>query len=68
MASLMMQNLLAKVQEEFGTDAKIVHVSKAIDETCDHDWVDADGKDNGNPEYCSKCHLSFTRYIHCCCP
>lgn len=65
MASLSMQKLLAEVQEQFGEDAKIVHVSKAIDETCKHDWVD--GPDR-NPEYCSKCHLSFTRYIFCCCP
>ena len=42
----------------------VVHVTPAINEDCDHDWV---GCDEGNPEYCSKCGLSFTRYIFCCC-
>lgn len=41
-----------------------VHVTPAIDEECDHKWEGADG----NPERCSKCGLSFTRYIHSCCP
>ena len=42
-----------------------VHTLKAIDENCDHDW--RDGHD-GNPEQCTKCGLSFIRYIHCCFP
>lgn len=41
-----------------------VHVTPAIDEGCDHEWEGADG----NPEQCSKCGLSFTRYVHSCCP
>jgi hypothetical protein len=43
----------------------LVHASPAIDETCKHDW--RDGPD-GNPEQCTKCGLSFTRYIFCCMP
>lgn len=43
----------------------LVHVSPAIDETCEHVW--ADGAD-GNPEQCTTCGLSFIRYIHCCMP
>lgn len=43
----------------------VVHVTPAIDETCDHDWIDGE---DGNPERCSKCGLSFMRHIFCCCP
>jgi len=46
-------------------DVVVVHETPAIDETCDHDWED--GAD-GNHERCSKCGLSFMRYVHCCCP
>ena len=46
-----------------GEEATVMHVTPAIDETCDHDW--RDGAD-GNPEQCTKCGISFTRYIHCC--
>jgi hypothetical protein len=45
--------------------ADVMHLTPAIDEKCDHDWED--GAD-GNPERCSKCGLSFMRYVHCCCP
>lgn len=45
----------------------VVHATPAIDEECDHSWVGEDGKDYENPDHCSKCGLSFTRYIHCCC-
>lgn len=45
---------------------RIVHVTPAIDETCDHEW--GGGGRNGPPEACVKCGLSFTRYIHCCLP
>lgn len=41
-----------------------VHVTPSIDETCNHDWED--GSDG--PDSCRKCGLSFTRYIHSCCP
>ena len=47
-----------------GTEVTVEHATPAIDETCDHDWVGEDG----NPEYCKKCNLSFTRYIFSCCP
>lgn len=46
-------------------DAVVVHVAPAIDEDCDHDW---EGGADGNPERCSKCGLSFMRFIHSCCP
>lgn len=54
-----------KVTLPNGEEGTVVHVTPAIKEDCDHDWVD--GEDH-NPEYCSKCGLSFTRYIFCCCP
>lgn len=40
----------------------VVHITPAIDETCDHSWTE--------DEYgrCTKCGLSFQRYIHSCCP
>jgi hypothetical protein len=51
-------------------DEKIVfHITPAIDESCDHDWAyakDDDGQEN--PTHCTKCGLSFTRYIFCCMP
>jgi hypothetical protein len=42
----------------------VVHITPKIDEECDHDWED--GAD-GNPERCSKCGLSFMRFVHSCC-
>lgn len=41
------------------------HVTPAVDETCQHEWK---GGDEGDPEYCMKCGLSFTRYIFSCFP
>lgn len=55
---------IAEIEAQFGEGAKLVHVTPAINEECDHDW--REGAD-GNPEQCTKCGLSFTRYIHCCC-
>ena len=42
-----------------------VHVTPAINEECLHDWENGE---DGNPERCSKCGLSFMRFIHSCCP
>ena len=42
-----------------------VHVTPAIDEGCYHDWENGE---DGNPERCSKCGLSFMRFVHSCCP
>jgi len=53
-----------KIEME-GKDWEVVHVTPAIDEACNHDWKD---NDEGEPEYCTKCGISFTRYIFCCCP
>jgi len=53
----------ARQMIEFLLD-ETVHVTPAIDEKCDHDWED--GSDG--PDSCRKCGMSFTRYIHCCCP
>lgn len=36
-----------------------------IDEGCYHDWENGE---DGNPERCSKCGLSFMRFVHSCCP
>ena len=46
------------------------HVTLSIDETCVHEWeyVSVDGGDGEEPSHCTKCGLSFTRYIFCCCP
>lgn len=42
-----------------------VFLTPAIVEDCDHGWEDPDG----NPtERCTKCGLSFMRYVHSCCP
>ena len=41
-----------------------VFLTPALVEDCDHEWEGADG----NPERCSKCGLSFMRFIHSCCP
>ncbi len=42
-----------------------VHVTPAINEECRHDWENGE---DGNPERCGKCGLSFMRYVHSCCP
>jgi hypothetical protein len=42
-----------------------VHLTPAIDDGCYHDWENGE---DGNPERCSKCGLSFMRFIHSCCP
>ncbi len=44
---------------------EVVHISPAINEECSHEWA---CDETGNPEQCTKCGLSFTRYVHCCCP
>jgi hypothetical protein len=49
---------------ENGEEGVVVHVTPAIKEDCDHDRIDGE---DGNPERCAKCGLSFTRYIFCCC-
>jgi hypothetical protein len=41
-----------------------VHLTPKIDETCDHEWAEGDD----GPSHCTKCDLSFTRYIHSCMP
>lgn len=42
----------------------LVHVTPAINERCDHDW---EHSSDGEPQQCSKCGISFMRYIHSCC-
>ena len=63
---------IAELEAAAGDGAKLVHVTPAIDESCDHDWHDEDGIDcnasRRDPDHCVKCGLSFTRYIHCCMP
>lgn len=49
------------------------HVTPAIDCECKgphhlhryHEW---ENDEDGNPERCGKCGLSFMRYVHSCCP
>ncbi len=53
------------VKLENGEEGVVVHVTPAIKEDCDHDWVEDEG---GNPGSCSKCGLSFIRHIFCCLP
>lgn len=45
---------------------EVMHVTPAIDEKCKHEWPDED--EHGTCGNCSKCGLSFFRYIHSCCP
>lgn len=52
-----------KVGDVLPDGGVVIHVTPAIKEDCDHDWVEGEDR---NPEYCSKCGLSFTRYIFCC--
>ena len=55
------------VQAEYGPDAKLVHVSPSFDNTCDHYWPEGEyGTDMDGA--CTKCGMSFQRYIHCYCP
>ena len=59
----------AELEAAAGEGAKLVHFTPAIDETCDHEWVDEHTRaGRGNPDHCIKCGLSFMRYIHCCMP
>ena len=48
-----------------GEECEVVHVTPAIKEDCDHEWEE---DEEGQPEYCKKCGLSFTRYVFCCTP
>ena len=41
------------------------HLTPAINEECDHAW---EGCADMSQERCSKCGLSFKRYVHSCCP
>lgn len=51
-----------------GEVATVIHITPAIDETCDHDWEYEIDDGQQTPTVCKKCGLSFTRYIHCCMP
>lgn len=42
-----------------------VHLTPEINEECDHAW---EGGADMSQERCSKCGLSFMRYVHSCCP
>ena len=50
-----------------GEEWTVAHVTPAINESCEHDWID-DGDEGSGPLHCKKCGLSFMRYIHCCMP
>lgn len=50
-------------------DTIIIHTTPKIDESCDHDWAYAEDEDGvSNPSVCTKCGISFTAYVFCCCP
>ena len=52
----------------FSERMHVVHLTPAINETCNHAWpADSSGRTS---EYgaCELCGLSFQRYIHSCCP
>lgn len=51
-----------------GEECTVTHVTKAIDETCEHDWEYTEDDEGAGPSHCKKCGLSFMRYIHCCMP
>lgn len=36
-----------------------IHISPHYDPGCDHDWIPV----GDNPEYCSKCGISFMRHV-----
>ena len=42
-----------------------VHLTPEINEECDHAW---EGGADMSQERCSKCGLSFMRFVHSCCP
>ena len=56
---------LADELEREAEEGVVFHVTPAIKEGCDHNWIDGE---DGNPERCVKCGMSFTRYIFCCYP
>jgi hypothetical protein len=50
-----------------------VHVSPSYPSGCQHEWAyvqvkDEDGRMNEEPSHCTKCGMSFTRYIFTECP
>lgn len=56
-----LEELKAKAAQALGArqeDVVVAHVTMTPN-PCDHDWDDSEG----NPERCTKCGLSFTRYI-----
>ena len=56
-----------EIAMESGEVGTVVHVSPSFDNKCDHDWPDGDhGTDMDG--VCTKCGMSFMRYIHCYCP
>ena len=61
------EDLKQQVADSLGIKlGEVVHVTPAIDENCDHEWPDED--EHGTCGCCSKCGLSFMRYINSCCP
>jgi len=51
-------------------EIKVVHVSPHYEPgACDHDWPDEpDGRQTDMNGRCTKCGMSFIRYIHTECP
>jgi hypothetical protein len=51
-----------------GEEMEVVHVTPSYPANCNHDWEYAVTADGEEPSHCTKCGISFTRYIFCECP
>ena len=52
----------------FSQKMEVVHISPSIDESCDHVWPEDGSGQTDMYGACTKCGLSFQRYIHSGCP
>lgn len=57
-----------KVTMENGEIGTVVHVTQNYPPGCDHDWPDEPDGDTDMSGRCTKCGMSFIRYIHTECP
>jgi hypothetical protein len=51
-----------------GDIGTVVHVSPSYPKGCDHDWSDDEDGQTDMNGCCTKCGMSFQRYIHTECP
>lgn len=57
-----------KPKQEPPEEVVAVHVTPTINEGCDHDWPDDIDGQTDMYGCCTKCGMSFQRYIHTECP